>query len=109
MARPVLFRTVASVGDVDASARPPERSYPEIMAIGSQPEHIQHRGVALFLDLRRVHERAPAGGVEAGCDGDVLLVHLLRHVFRNGFFVRGADYDGLAGFIDMSLTSTKLG
>src|SRR5258708_7707077 len=46
----------------------------------SQPEHVQHRGVALFLDLRRVHERAPAGGVEAGCDGDVLLAaHLERH------------------------------
>src|SRR5260370_3591039 len=46
----------------------------------SQPEHVQHRGVALFLDLRRVHERAPAGGVEAGCDGDVLLAaNLERH------------------------------
>src|SRR5262249_19916379 len=40
---------------------------------GSQPEHIQHRGVALLLDLRRVDERAPAGGIEAGRDGDILL------------------------------------
>src|SRR5262252_1454147 len=46
---------------------------PSYMAFLSQPEHVQHRGVALLLDLRRVDQRAPAGGVEAGRDGDVLL------------------------------------
>src|SRR5579871_1468415 len=46
----------------------------------SQSEHIQHCGVALFLDLRRVDERTPPGCVETGGNGEVLLaVDLERH------------------------------
>src|SRR5262245_42398423 len=76
------------------SSTHPTAAHPTLMSLPSawsKPEHIQHHGVALLLELGRVDELGLGGAARPRCDRDVLLaIDLEGHRGRRE---AGADID----------------